>query len=107
MAQHTRNHRSDLPTHQRPRRHLAEDCEYLPQMSHPPNCLHRNGTPMRMLTESQELFVRGGVWQKTAGGFSFSDLLATLGVLSLLFFLLISAFALINVHLLFPVCVVY
>ena len=62
-------------------------------MSHPPNCFHRNGTPMRMLPESQELFVRGSGWQKAAAGFSFSDLLVALGVLSLLLLLQISAFA--------------
>ena len=62
-------------------------------MSHPPNCFHRNGTPTRMLLESQELFVRGSGWEKSADGFSFSDLLVTLGVLSLLLLLQISAFA--------------
>jgi len=62
-------------------------------MSYPPNCFHRNGTPMRILPESQELFLRGGGWQKSAAGFSFSDLLVTLGVLSLLFLLQISASA--------------
>ena len=48
---------------------------------------------MRILPESQELFVRGSGWQKAAAGFSFSDLLMTLGVLSLLLLLQISAFA--------------
>ena len=46
-----------------------------------------------MLLESQELFVRGSGWEKSADGFSFSDLLVTLGVLSLLLLLQISAFA--------------
>src|SRR2546427_11180637 len=93
MAQHTCNHRSDPPTDQRAGRHLAAECNDLPQMSHPPNCFHRNGTPMRMLPESQELFVRGSAWEKSAAGFSFSDLLVALGVLSLLLLLQISAFA--------------
>src|SRR2546421_10513012 len=62
-------------------------------MSYPPNCFHRNGTLMSTLPESQELFVRGSGWQKAAAGFSFSDLLVTLGVLSLLFLLQISASA--------------
>ena len=48
---------------------------------------------MRILPESQELFVRGSGWQKAAAGFSFSDLLMALGVLSLLLLLQISAFA--------------
>ena len=48
---------------------------------------------MRILPESQELFVRGSGWQKAAAGFSFSDLLVALGVLSLLLLLQISAFA--------------
>jgi len=46
---------------------------------------------MRILPESQELFVRGSGWQKSAAGFSFPDLLVGLGVLSLLLLLQISA----------------
>src|SRR5947207_6487802 len=93
MAQHTCNHRSDPHILQRPGRHLAEECDDLPQMSYPPNRFHRNGTPMGILPESQEFFVRGSGWKKSAAGFSFPDLLVALGVLSLLLLLQISAFA--------------
>src|SRR2546430_17688948 len=93
MAQHTCNHRSDPPTHQRPGRHLAAECNDLPQMSYPPNCFHRNGTPMGSLPESQEFFVRGSGWKKSAAGFSFPDLLVALGGLSLLLLLQTSPFA--------------
>ncbi len=62
-------------------------------MSYPPNRFHRNGTPTGILPESQEFFVRGSGWKKSAAGFSFPDLLVALGVLSLLLLLQISAFA--------------
>src|SRR5436190_14823014 len=48
---------------------------------------------MRIFPQSQKLFFRGNDWQKGATGFSLSDLLAIVGVLSLLFLLQISAFA--------------
>src|SRR5438093_11677370 len=48
---------------------------------------------MRIFPEAQELSFRGHGRQKGATGFSLSDLLAIVGVLSLLFLLQISAFA--------------
>jgi hypothetical protein len=61
-------------------------------MSFTPNSIHRTNA-LKILRNSQKLFVRGDGCQKPGSGFAFYDLLGILGVLSLLFLLQISTFA--------------